>query len=91
MDYPEGRLWGLYYAQSVSLTRFLVEQGSPGQFVQFVQRSQQNGPETELRRIYHIDGFADLQNRWMSYAKSKTAETTATATRSKPASEGTSR
>jgi hypothetical protein len=93
MDYPEGRFWGLYYAQSVSLTRFLVEQGTPGQFVQFVQRSQQNGAETELRRIYHIDGFADLHKRWVTYAKSKTAETsaTATATRSEPGSESTSR
>jgi hypothetical protein len=91
MDYPEGRWWGLYYAQSVSLTRFLVEQGSAGQFVEFVQRSQQNGTEAELRRIYHIDGFADLQNRWVTYAKSKTAESTATATRSEPGSESTSR
>jgi hypothetical protein len=93
MDYPEGRFWGLYYAQSVSLTRFLVEQGSPGQFVQFVQRSQQNGPEPELRRIYHIDGFADLHKRWVTYAKSKTAEMTATATASgsQPGSESTSR
>jgi hypothetical protein len=91
MDYPEGRWWGLYYAQSVSLTRFLVEQGSPAQFVEFVQRSQQNGPEAELRRIYHINGFADLQNRWVTYAKSKTADTTATATRSEPRSETTSR
>ena len=24
MDYPEGKYWGLYYAQSVSLTRFSV-------------------------------------------------------------------
>ncbi len=29
--------WSLYYAQSVSLTRFLVEQGTPEQFVQFVR------------------------------------------------------
>jgi hypothetical protein len=95
MDYPEGRWWGLYYAQSVSLTRFLVEQGTPGQFVQFVQRAQQNGLEAELRQIYHIDGFADLQKRWVAYAKSKSAETTATATatttRPAPGSESTSR
>ena len=37
MDYPDGQYWGLYYAQSVSLTRFLVEQGTPAQFVEFVQ------------------------------------------------------
>jgi hypothetical protein len=77
MDYPDGKFWALYYAQSVSLTRFLVEQGTPTQFIQFVQRSQLNGPETELRRTYKIDGFNDLQNRWMTYARSKSSETTA--------------
>ena len=37
MDYPAAKDWSLYYAQSVSLTRFLVEQGAPEQFVQFVR------------------------------------------------------
>ena len=49
MDYPDGRYWGLYYAQSVSLTRFLVEQGTPAQFIQFVQGAQRRPPESELR------------------------------------------
>jgi hypothetical protein len=91
MDYPEGRYWGLYYAQSVSLTRFLVEQGTPTQFVQFVQRAQQNGPENELRRVYNIDGFADLQTRWMAYAKTRSADTAAAVTRTNPATSPTSR
>jgi hypothetical protein len=91
MDYPEGRYWGLYYAQSVSLTRFLVEQGTPTQFVQFVQRAQQSSPETELRRTYNIDGFADLQTRWVAYAKQKTTDTTATATRPEQDANSTSR
>jgi hypothetical protein len=79
MDYPEGKYWGLYYAQSVSLTRFLVEQGSPTQFVQFVQRSQQSNPEAELKRIYNIDGYIELQKRWLAYAQTKTTEKTASA------------
>src|SRR5262249_29870343 len=29
MDYPDSKDWSLYYAQSVSLTRFLVELGEP--------------------------------------------------------------
>jgi hypothetical protein len=80
MDYPEGRYWGLYYAQSVSLTRFLVEQGNPTQFVQFVQRTQQNNPEAELKRIYNIDGYTELQKRWLAYARTRTTERTASAT-----------
>lgn len=73
MDYPDGRYWALYYAQSVSLTRFLVEQGTPAQFVEFVQGSQRRGHEPELRRIYKIDGFQDLHQRWVTYAKSQSA------------------
>jgi len=79
MDYPDGKLWSLYYAQSVSLTRFLVEQSSPTQFVRFVQGSQRNGPEAELRRLYQIDGFDDLQKRWLEYARAKSSELTAEA------------
>lgn len=75
MDYPDGKHWALYYAQSVSLTRFLVEQGTPVQFVEFVQGSQRRDHQSELRRIYKIDGFEDLQKRWVSYARTKSSAT----------------
>ena len=71
MDYPDNRYWGLYYAQSVSMTRFLVEQGTPAQMIQFLQDSQREGYETALRRLYKIDGFPDLQRKWLAYARSK--------------------
>ncbi len=70
MDYPDERYWGLYYAQSVSLTRFLVEQGTPAQMIQFLQESQRDGYEPALRRAYKIEGFVDLQRRWVAYARS---------------------
>jgi hypothetical protein len=88
-DYPEGKFWGLYYAQSVSLTRFLVEQGTPAQFIQFLQGAQRTGPEPQLRQVYKIDGFADLQRRWLAYARSAPAvanaseEASSNATRSR--------
>ncbi len=77
MDYPDGQYWGLYYAQSVSLTRFLVEQGTPAQFIEFIQSSQRRNHEAELRRIYKIDGYGDLQKRWLAYARSQSIATTA--------------
>jgi hypothetical protein len=77
MDYPDGKFWGLYYAQSVSLTRFLVEQGTPAQFIQFVQGTQRNGLEAELKRVYRIDGFEDLQKRWLTYARDQSSDLTA--------------
>lgn len=81
MDYPDGKYWSLYYAQSVSLTRFLVEQGGPARFIQFVQGTQKNGLEAELKRIYQIDGFDDLQERWLAYARTQSAELTARLTK----------
>ena len=82
MDYPDNQYWSLYYAQSVSVTRFLVEQGTPAQMIQFLQGSQRNGYEAELRKIYQIDGFRDLQRRWLVYAR---AHAQAPATASAPA------
>ena len=72
MDYPDAKDWSLYYAQSVSLTRFLVEQGPPEQFVQFVRDSQRDGIESALQSMYRIGGFAELQERWTEYARRQT-------------------
>jgi hypothetical protein len=79
MDYPDGKHWSLYYAQSVSLTRFLVEQGTPVQFIRFMQGTQRGGIEAQLRKVYQIDGFADLERRWLSYAKANASAPTAVA------------
>jgi hypothetical protein len=72
-DYPEGRFWPLYYAQSVSLTKFLVERGKPGQFIDFLQGSQRNGVEPELRRVYGFADYTDLQARWLAWARESSA------------------
>jgi hypothetical protein len=72
MDYPAAKDWSLYYAQSVSLTRFLVEQGPPEQFVQFVHDSQRDGIESALQSVYRIGGFPELQERWIEYARRHT-------------------
>jgi hypothetical protein len=69
MDYPDAKDWSLYYAQSVSLTRFLVEKGRPEQFIQFVKRSQREGIESALRGSYQIADLAELQSSWAEYAR----------------------
>jgi hypothetical protein len=79
MDYPDQQYWNLYYAQSVSLSRFLVEQGSATQVLQFLQAAQREGYEPALRRVYKIEGYADLQDRWLLYAKAKADRRTADA------------
>jgi hypothetical protein len=76
-DYPSAEAWSLYYAQSVSLTQFLVEQGTPQQFVSFVRTAQQKGIEIALREVYGIEGFAELENRWQNFARQQIAAVTA--------------
>ncbi len=79
MDYPDPKDWSLYYAQSVSLTRFLVEQDSPERFIRFVLDTHQKGTEAALQDAYQIKGFADLQSRWAAYARQQVATLTASA------------
>jgi hypothetical protein len=67
----------LYYAQSVSLTQFLVEQGTPHQFVSFIRGAQQGGIENSLRTVYQIEGFPELENRWQNFARRRLSEITA--------------
>ncbi len=85
IDYPSADAWNLYYAQSVSLTQFLVEQGSPEKFISFVRGAQRKGIEVALRESYAIDGFAELENRWQTFAHRQAAEI-ATSSRDLPAS-----
>jgi len=87
MDYPEPKDWSLYYAQSVSLTRFLVEQDSPERFIRFVLDSHQKGIEAALEDAYQIKGFPELQARWTAYARQQAATLTASA---RDASDGSS-
>ena len=77
IDYPSAESWSLYYAQSVSLTQFLVEQGTHEQFVRFVRGAQQKGVEESLRSVYKIASFSELENRWQAFARRQAGETTA--------------
>jgi hypothetical protein len=76
-DYPSAEAWSLYYAQSVSLTQFLVGQGTPQQFVSFVRTAQQKGVEIALREVYQIEGFPELENRWQNFVRQQIAAATA--------------
>ncbi|MFO0954543.1 MAG: hypothetical protein U0835_25955, partial [Isosphaeraceae bacterium] len=86
MDYPDARFWSLYYAQSVSLTRFLVEKESPEQFVRFVKEAQRTDFESAVRQVYRIESLSDLQDEWMNYARNQAAREIAASTPSSPPS-----
>lgn len=80
MDYPDPKHSSLYYAQSVSLTRFLVDAGTPSQFIAFVKHSQNAGIEPALIAVYKIESHAELQKRWLTFAKERAAAVTNVAT-----------
>lgn len=77
IDYPNAEAWSLYYAQSVSLTQFLVKLGTPEQFIAFVRGAQRTGIEASLRSVYKIEGFPDLEDRWQKFALRQAGELTA--------------
>jgi hypothetical protein len=77
-DYPSGSYWALFYAQSVSLTRYLVGQGTPPQFIRFVKATQQTNIDTALRQHYKIDGVAELEARWKAHTRAALNPSTAT-------------
>ncbi|MGC8639056.1 MAG: peptidase MA family metallohydrolase, partial [Isosphaeraceae bacterium] len=91
IDYPNAESWSLYYAQSVSLTQFLVGLASPEQFVAFVKMAQRQGVEQALRDVYQIEGFPDLETRWRNYARRQIATITASKGSSAGTAEGTRR
>jgi hypothetical protein len=77
MDYPAPNHLNLYYAQSISLTRFLVGQGPPDQFLRFVRHTQRVGVEPALKEVYQIEGLTALHDRWVAFARGQAAEKTA--------------
>jgi hypothetical protein len=77
MEYPEPKDWRLFYAQSVSLTRYLVDQGPPERFIRFVRDSQRVGTAAALRDIYQIEGPSDLHDRWLAHARQQLGVETA--------------
>ena len=67
-DYPEPKYYGLFFAQSVSLTRYLVDIKGPAHFSKFLKAAQRNGLDPELKRHYGVDGAEELQRRWAAQA-----------------------
>lgn len=57
-----------FYGQSTSLVKFLVDRGTPAQFVDFIERSMAHGHDRALRDIYRIHGVADLDRLWRAAA-----------------------
>jgi hypothetical protein len=67
-QYPEPRLIGPFYAQSVSLVEFLCKKKDPATFTRFLEAGLEHGWPAALRRHYGWSGFAELDREWRRYA-----------------------
>jgi hypothetical protein len=66
-DYPGQKDWPAFYGQSLSLVKCLVERKSPQAFVEFVDKSLEQGYTTGLREVYNISDMNELQRIWSQY------------------------
>ena len=73
-SYPEPRLMGAFYAQSVSLVEFLSQAKSPQTFTRFVGDALRDGYEPALQRHFGWD-FDDLEQHWRQYGLGEDAKT----------------
>lgn len=74
--YPRAEEWALFYGQSASLARHLLQQGTPRQLLQFAELQQAHGAKVALRDVYGINGLAELQRQWQPAASSPNAPLT---------------
>ena len=68
--YPDEEFNALFYAQSVSLTRFFLARGGPALFLRFLRAVAGGGAEAAIREHYAIDGLLELQRQWLAFARS---------------------
>jgi hypothetical protein len=57
-----------FYGQSLSLVEFLVHRGDPIQLISFLEAATERGYDEALRQEYNIDGVAELEALWRSFA-----------------------
>jgi hypothetical protein len=63
-DYPGAARQAAFYGQSASVAQFLVNRGTPEQFVRFVEQATNGGYDAALRSCYDIDGVHGLERLW---------------------------
>ncbi|MDB5343958.1 MAG: hypothetical protein JWP89_2335 [Schlesneria sp.] len=65
-EYPGGRDRDAFYAQSASLTDYLVRHGGGVQFLAFVESAMESGHDIALREYYDLEGLHDLETKLTS-------------------------
>lgn len=68
-QYPAAARRAAFYAQSLSLVEYLMQQGPPDEFVRFVKLTTNRGATHALHDVYHL-APAELERKWRLYATS---------------------
>lgn len=69
-EYPEKRVLGVFYAESVSLVDFLTKERGPKVFYRFMRDGLTEGYTKAFRRNYGWD-ISELDDRWREFAFGK--------------------
>ena len=82
-EYPQDIL--PMYAQGYSVCQFLIAQGGPHQFIEFLTDYMQRPSWTDnIRHHYGYDSLGQLQDRWLAWVRSGSGDVTAFAARPEP-------
>ncbi len=63
-NYPGASHIGVFYGQSVSLVKYLVDEKGPRQFVDFIARTSTQGYDAALQECYGLHDVGQLDRRW---------------------------
>lgn len=66
--YPAAARVPVFYGQSLSLVKFLVDRKSPSGFVGFLHRIKQVGCDAALAETYGFHDVGELERRWLAAA-----------------------
>jgi hypothetical protein len=66
-DFPTD--WQTMFAQSYSVTKFLVDRKDHATYLAFVQRGMQRGWDHAVQRYYGFDDVADLEAAWTTWSQ----------------------
>ncbi|MBA4107632.1 MAG: hypothetical protein C0485_18005 [Pirellula sp.] len=68
-QYPAAQRWGLFYGQSASIVRYLLQRGTPAQLLEFAELQRSRGVNVALRDVYGFQGVAELDRQWQASLK----------------------
>src|SRR5262249_26952671 len=63
-----------FYAQSLSLTDFLVARGGRKKFLAFVAQGEDDGWDKAVQSVYGYESVEELEQAWLDHARKQVAE-----------------